>query len=432
MIRKFTVCLMTCLTVLLVSSCKDEAPSPPKPSFTVNATSGTLGVTEFTFTINQVSADAITLFPYGVDHGALGTVLIDPASFSGNQAIVKFKYGTIGTWQAVVQSNNHSGDGKSVKNTQSDPVTITITNNLGTLSNFTLADTTKNAKSPFKATNVDTSVPGNITVTMPYGTDVTKLTASFTTEQGAVVTVNGTAQKSGKGTNNFTSPVTYTVKSSDGTSTKTYLVTVNVTPVETYKGLKTVGGKLTSAVVKGRTVSGYADSVNNVVVIYDTLGSPANRFDSVRFEYATTGSFATVKYGTAALKQDSLLDLSTNNKQITVAAQDGTTKVYTIYALQAPKLWLSFEDLNPVVDGSNSDFNITMNVLKQSNKHYNTYYSVDLPANTTLVSVQAGSTAIASGDDVNFAKPVTFWVTVHNSTYNIDYTVAYTASLKEN
>ena len=66
----------------------------------------------------------------------------------------------------------------------------------------------------------------NIAVTVPFGTDVTALVATFTTT-GASVSVGATPQVSGTTPNNFTSPVTYTVTAADA-STKAYTVTVTV------------------------------------------------------------------------------------------------------------------------------------------------------------------------------------------------------------
>ncbi len=65
-----------------------------------------------------------------------------------------------------------------------------------------------------------------ITVTMPYGTDVTDLVATFTTT-GSSVKVGSTLQISGVTVNNFTNPVVYTVTAQDGT-TENYTVTVTV------------------------------------------------------------------------------------------------------------------------------------------------------------------------------------------------------------
>jgi hypothetical protein len=78
---------------------------------------------------------------------------------------------------------------------------------------------------------VSPAVPGTIsgtgiTATMPYGTDLTKLVATFTTT-GASVKVGDAAQSSGTTVNDFTSPVTYTVVAADK-STQAFTVTVTV------------------------------------------------------------------------------------------------------------------------------------------------------------------------------------------------------------
>ncbi|MCF7731041.1 MAG: hypothetical protein K9N23_05110 [Akkermansiaceae bacterium] len=64
----------------------------------------------------------------------------------------------------------------------------------------------------------------NITLTMPYGTNVTNLAPTFTLWPGATcVPVSGTAR-------NFTTPQTYTVTSSDSQITKNHTATVVIAP----------------------------------------------------------------------------------------------------------------------------------------------------------------------------------------------------------
>jgi hypothetical protein len=65
-----------------------------------------------------------------------------------------------------------------------------------------------------------------IAITMPSGTNVTSLVATFT-KTGALVIVDEILQESGVTVNNFTSPVAYTVAAADGT-TVTYTVIVHV------------------------------------------------------------------------------------------------------------------------------------------------------------------------------------------------------------
>ena len=73
------------------------------------------------------------------------------------------------------------------------------------------------------ATAIDQSAHA-IAVTVPYGTDVTALKASFTTS-GAVVAVGAISQTSGTTANDFSDGLTYTVTAADA-STQDYTVTV--------------------------------------------------------------------------------------------------------------------------------------------------------------------------------------------------------------
>ena len=73
--------------------------------------------------------------------------------------------------------------------------------------------------------------PGKtISVTVPFGTNVTSLAATFT-HTGAGIAVGATAQISGTTTNDFSSPVVYTVTATDN-STVDYTVTVTIATQE--------------------------------------------------------------------------------------------------------------------------------------------------------------------------------------------------------
>ena len=63
---------------------------------------------------------------------------------------------------------------------------------------------------------------------LPYKTDVSKLTAVFEAVLNATVMVNNVPQVSGTTTNDFSSPVTYKVTAQDGITVKYYTVKVNV------------------------------------------------------------------------------------------------------------------------------------------------------------------------------------------------------------
>ncbi len=66
-----------------------------------------------------------------------------------------------------------------------------------------------------------------INITVPNGTNVTNLIATFTASAGATVTVGSTVQQSGKTANDFTNPVVYTVTAAFGWI-QDYTVTVTV------------------------------------------------------------------------------------------------------------------------------------------------------------------------------------------------------------
>jgi hypothetical protein len=81
---------------------------------------------------------------------------------------------------------------------------------------------------------------------LPFGTDVSQLTAIFTAVPNSTVTVSGTAQVSGTTTNNFTQPLQYVVTAQDKVTTRTYTVQVNVAKVDpksvSWQQLTTDGG----------------------------------------------------------------------------------------------------------------------------------------------------------------------------------------------
>lgn len=72
-----------------------------------------------------------------------------------------------------------------------------------------------------------TEASKSIAVTVPNGTTVTGLVATFTLSDGASAKVGSVAQESGTTANDFTSPVVYIVTAEDGT-TESYTVTVTV------------------------------------------------------------------------------------------------------------------------------------------------------------------------------------------------------------
>jgi hypothetical protein len=152
-----------------------------------------------------------------------------------------------------------------------------------------------------------------IAVTMPYGTIVTGLKATFTTT-GHSVKVGSTVQESGTTANNFTSPVVYKVTAANGSSV-TYTVTVTVAPSTakaiTAFSLAGVAGTINEA---GKTIAVSMPSGTNVTALIAT--------------FTTTG--ASVKVGSTVQATGTTANNFTSPVIYIVTAADATTQNYTV------------------------------------------------------------------------------------------------------
>jgi len=438
--RRLLYYSLLCLLWISVDSCKDdEVAAPPKPSFSVDKTSGLYNATEFTFTIDQVEGNSISLLPYGVDNPSFGGVNVPLSSFTNGKASVKFTYAKIGTYNAVVVVNNHSTDGNSIKNEYSDAKAITITSDQTKLSDFTIENATKSEFKNKVSTNIDTFL-----VTMPYGfggkaTDITKLKGKFSNSDFSTVFIGSAAQTSGTTENNYSAPVTYTVKSQDGAKSTDYLVIVSVTPIETANTFKSASGIITGKASKDKVLPASIDNTTREIVIYNKLGTVAADFDSIAFDYSLTGSFAYVKYAGKKLKAKTQLDLS-SSKQVEVTAQDSSKATYTVYAKAAPKLSLSLLSFDPDVIGTTTDFTVALNVLTGSEPALAAIplTAVVDPAGASMKITELSTVtdalpngvpkAFTSGDVVNLTKGAKIELTVTDGgvTYKVVYTVNVT------
>lgn len=184
------------------------------------------------------------------------------------------------------------------------------------------------AKNSVLSTNVTGAISGTtITVTVPYGTTVTNLIATFTTTTGASVTIGTVEQTSGITANDFTSSKTYTVTGTDG-STQSYTVTVTVAPATakeitsfSFPYVTWTGDKTGNAY--GTTISG------NSITVKLPYGST-----TMVAAFATTGASVTV--GGVAQESGVTSNDFTNPVTYRVTAADGSTQDYTVTVLFAP------------------------------------------------------------------------------------------------
>jgi uncharacterized repeat protein (TIGR02543 family) len=202
-------------TLASSSVIKGQAPTLGTPSATLGSeTAGTL-----TLTTAQATGEVATTF-----------VLNEPSATISK--IVKFASGSqVSTFDSASAFTNGStaqittGDFFIIKVTAADGtinysrVNVTVNSNVVNISAFSFNSLTPNVTGV-----VDNSLR-TVQLSVPAGTNLTALVATFTLSAGTTAAVAGTPQVSGQTANNFTSSVTYVLTSQDGTTVQNYSVT---------------------------------------------------------------------------------------------------------------------------------------------------------------------------------------------------------------
>ncbi|MDO8811759.1 MAG: ice-binding family protein [Gallionella sp.] len=206
------------------------------------------------------------------------------------------------------------------------------------------------------------ATPKTIAVTLPFGTNVTALVATFTTT-GAGVTVAAAPQTSGTTANNFTSPVAYVVTATDGT-TATYNVTVTVA-LNSAKAI-------TAYSLAG--VAGTIDQAPTPKTITVTLPFGTSMIQVATF--TTTG--ASVKVGGVT--------------QVTGPGAGGTSNTF-------PASPAALAYIVTAADGSTATYNVIVTVLATANP---TAPTLGEAGRFVLLASQGvsttGTTAVSNGD----------------------------------
>ncbi|HET6486808.1 MAG TPA: hypothetical protein VFH83_10335, partial [Spirochaetia bacterium] len=178
--------------------------------------------------------------------------------------------------------SNWSGDASGTAN----PVTLTMDADKLVTAVFTAASASGKSLTAFSfptigATGVINQTAHTIAVTVPFGTNVTSLVATFTTT-GAQVKIGATVQASGVTPNDFTNPVSYTVVAADA-STQAYLVTVSAASAS--------DKRLTSFGFVSPAVFGVIDQTGNTISV--TVPSDTDVTHLVA-EFVSTGALVLV------------------------------------------------------------------------------------------------------------------------------------------
>lgn len=236
-----------------------------------------------------------------------------------------------------------------------------------------------------------------ISVTVPFGTGVTALTATFVTT-GDAVNVGSTTQVSGTTDNDFTSPVTYTVTAAD-TTTVDYIVTVTV-ELNPNKAI---------------TVFSFAD-LSAIGVIDEGAKSIAvevpNATDVTALVATFTSTGVLVEVGTTAQVSGTTDNNFSSSVVYKVTAADGGTENYIVTVTEAAadaKAITSFYFTSPAAFA----------VIDEGAK----IITVDMPNGTDLTALVA-SFVTTSGASVKIvATPQVSGTTVNDFSSSVIYIV---------
>ena len=232
-------------------------------------------------------------------------------------------------------------------------------------------------------------------VTVPNGTDVRRLVATFTTS-GLRVAVTNEPQVSGFTVQDFSSPVAYVVTAADGT-TATYTVTVIEAPSQ------------------AKAISAFSiDGVAGVIHDHDIALTLPH------------GSDPTRRVATFSTSGTTVLDYSSPVTYVVTAA-DGSTDRYTVVVTVAPSeaksiTAFSIAGVSATIDGPSISLTLPFGMSPAG--QIATF-------ETTGASVLVGGTAQVSGrTSQDFSRPVTYVVNAANGS-TASYTVVVSVALSQ-
>jgi hypothetical protein len=395
-------------------------------TYTVTAEDGSTAVYSVTVMEAPSDANAITAYSFlDANNAALSADVV--ATISGTAISATVPFGTDVT--ALVATFTTTGASVTVgglpqvsgttPNDFTNPVTYVVTAADGSLQSYivtvTVAANTAKAITAFSFTSAHNAgltmdvigvISGtSITATVPFGTNVTGLVASFSTT-GDHVNVGTTLQVSDVTANNFTSAVTYTVVAGD-LSTQDYTVTVNIAPstakdITSFQFLTTHNPNLSvnvTATISGTAITAivpFGTDISNLVATFATTGTTVSVGSAVQTSDVTANNFTTVLTYTVTAA-----DLSTQDYTVTVINSFSNSKDITAFSILG-------------IDGIISGTTITLIVPN----------GTDLTALVPTITITGKSVSPASLVPNDFTNPATYTVTAaDNTTKNYTVTV---------
>jgi hypothetical protein len=369
--------------------------------------SGTKSITAFSFpglaaTISiDDSAKAIEVqLPSGTDRRALVATFMTSGVSVRVGSVVQVSGTTANDFTASVTYEVFAADGTSVAYT----VTVSVEPSASkAISAFSFAI-------PLATCSIDETAK-TIAVTVPYGTPLSALVASYQTS-GASVKVSSVIQTSGVTPNDFSQPLRYEVVAADGTSAF-YAVTVTLASNDA-KTLKAFSFASPDA-------SGTIDESAKTIAISVPFGATVSALVAT---FETTGASVLV----GSLVQTTGVSANDFSRPVSyeVRAANGTSVFYTVTVTVAPsgaKQIKAFSILDPQAVGTIDETAMTIAV----GLPYGTAVSALVASfETTGSSATVGSVVQVSGTTPNdFSAPLKYHVLAADGTEAV-YTVTVT------
>lgn len=256
----------------------------------------------------------------------------------------------------------------------------------------------------------------DISCNVPYGTDVSALVATFS-YTGKQIQVGSVDQTSSSTSNDFTSPVTYTVTAEDD-SIQNYVVTVSIASssdkqITSFKLLAEDNSALSS------DVDGTIDETAKTISL------------SVPYGTDKTSLVPTIAFSGDSISPESKTEADfSNSVNYTVTAADGTTQEYVVTVTtmaSADKSITSFKLL--AEDNAALSTDITGSISEAGKT-----ITIAVPNTTNVTALKptivhtGNSISPASGTATDFSNDVTYTVTAQDESTQ-DYVASITLSL---
>ena len=384
-------------------------------AYTVTAADGSVATYTVTATVAPSTAKAMTAYSVAGVSGTINETTKTIALILPSGTNVTARAATFTTTGANVKVGAITQTSGTTVNNFTAPVAYTVTAADGSVATYTVAVTV--ASNAAKAL-VGYSLAGNsatineanktIAVTLPTGTNVSALVATFTTT-GFDVKVGATTQTSGTTPNNFSTPVTYTVAAADG-STTTYAATATV-------------AQNTAKAIAAYSLDGIAGTINEAAKTIAVTLPFGTSVSALTASFTTTG--AGVKVGPTTQVSGVTRNNFSNPVTYTVTAADGSTTAYAVTATVAQNTAKAITAYS--LDGISGTINEATRTIAVGMPSGTNVTALIASFATTGAGVKVGATTQVSGATANnFTTPLTYTVTAADSSttsYNVAVSV---------